>query len=245
MSEHRGRTQYLSVVVPYRPGRKVAVVLLLLLLQLLLTVLAFWAGGHWLRDQHDRQSADYKQLQQQFAELRQQWEQVSQSEADLSVGAQVDREAVELIREVVRDQSQEIADLREEIAFYKSLMAPSDLERGLSVRDLTLLQGADSGRVFYKLVVQQLALKHNLLKGSVAITVTGLLAGEERSYSLASLSGQLADNSIKLRFKYFQTIEGELQLPADFEPQRVDVVAQSDAPSAMRIEKRFNWALDN
>jgi len=92
--------------------------------------------------------------------------------------------------------------------------------------------------------LQQLALKHNVLKGSVSVSVVGIQDGLQKTYSLGQLLVGQESAALKLRFKYFQNIEGELQLPSGFEPQRVDVVAKATSPKSVEVEKHYGWLVE-
>lgn len=71
--------------------------------------------------------------------------------------------------------------------------------------------------------------------------LVGKQARAAQSHSLNSLSEQLQGDDIKLRFKYFQAIDGSLQLPAGFEVDRIDIVARATAPKKVQVEKHFSW----
>jgi hypothetical protein len=159
------------------------------------------------------------------------------------MGSEVDRKAVDDVRTTVRRQEKTIAELNEEISFYRGLMTPTDRERGLSIRGWELYGGSSPDVFQYKLVLQQLALKHSVLKGSVSVRVMGMENGEQASYSLAELVTDTKKPAFKLRFKYFQNIEGELRVPAGFVPQSIDVVAKATSPKVAKTEKHYSWVV--
>ena len=49
---------------------------------------------------------------------------------------------------------------------------------------------------------------------------------------------------IRLRFKYFQNIEGELVLPENFVPDRLQVAAVSVEPVEKSINQNFSWVVE-
>jgi hypothetical protein len=59
--------------------------------------------------------------------------------------------------------------------------------------------------------------------------------------SLKGLSSQVEAQQIDLRFKYFQYVEGELELPVGFVAERVDVTARASKPKKVQVEKQFAW----
>jgi hypothetical protein len=82
-----------------------------------------------------------------------------------------------------------------------------------------------------------------LLKGELSAEVFGLLGEEQVSYPLAELSDDFGNGVLQLRFRYFQSIEGELVLPAGFEPRGVSVVASSSTPRKAEVREQYPWQL--
>ncbi len=165
-----------------------------------------------------------------------------QDELDVQqVQNELDRTALEMVRKELASQQNEIGDLREGLSFYKGLMAPEENAHGLSLRKLELIATGASDRFIFRLVAQQEARKHTTLKGSLSMEVFGTKAGEAVSYPLADLSADIEDNNVALRFRYFQTIEGELVVPAGFNPQGFRVIARASSPRKVELREQFPW----
>ncbi|MEM1113410.1 MAG: DUF6776 family protein [Pseudomonadota bacterium] len=152
----------------------------------------------------------------------------------------VDRDALEMVRREIAEQKEQIAGLEEGLQFYRSLMAPESIAQGLSLRPMELVSQGE-GLYAYRIVAQQEARKHSILRGELYVEIFGRQEGEIVTYPLASLADDLDNNSHKLRFRYFQSIEGELALPPGFEPTAVIVVARSESPSKTEIREEFPW----
>ncbi|MEH6591093.1 MAG: DUF6776 family protein [Halioglobus sp.] len=156
---------------------------------------------------------------------------------------EVDRAALEMVRKELAGQETKILDLEEQLRFYQSLMAPQDIARGLVLRPVEIVATDTAGRFAFRLVAQQEARKHALLKGSLAVKIIGSAEGEEISFVLSALSEDVEKESILLRFRYFQAIEGELILPPGFAPQSVELVGRSTSPSKTEVRELFPWAV--
>jgi hypothetical protein len=165
-----------------------------------------------------------------------------QAELDVQVARQqMDQQALELVRREIAAQKEQISVLEEGLRFYRSLMAPGDIAQGLSLRPLELVALEPPGQYAFRIVAQQEARKHPLLKGELSAEVNGLLSEQEVSYLLAELSDDLDEESVPLRFRYFQSIEGQLSLPDGFEPHSVTLVARATTPRAMEVREQFPW----
>ncbi|MFV0476875.1 MAG: DUF6776 family protein [Parahaliea sp.] len=156
---------------------------------------------------------------------------------------EVDRAALELVRQDLARQREEITDLDEGMRFYRGLMAPGEIAQGFSLQGLELVR-RETGNIYaYRLVVQQEARKHEPMRGELFVTVQGVQNGQVVSYPLPQLARDIEGEAITLRFLYFQVIEGELQLMDGFEPQSVEVVAELSSPRKMEVREQYPWHL--
>ena len=79
----------------------------------------------------------------------------------------------------------------------------------------------------------------------MTIELVGRQNDIEQTFPLNILSEQVEKENTRLRFKYFQYIDGELQLPEGFAVERVDIVAKATTPKAVQIEKRYSWVVSS
>ena len=244
MVDLKGSKQFSSVVVRYHPRQRQLLIAGAVLLFVVVAVLSFYAGWRTVEVNYLELLEERDQLVLDLAELQDALKGSMQEFQNVRLGSEVDRKAVDDIRATLREQKQTIAALREEIGFYRGLMTPTEREKGLSIRGWELYPGSKPQEYHYKLVLQQLALKHNVLKGSVSVSVVGIQDGLQKTYSLGQLLVGQETAALKLRFKYFQNIEGELQLPSGFKPQRVDVVAKATSPKSVEVEKHYGWLVE-
>ncbi len=228
-------------VVEHRPFRLWCLRLSLAIF-LLLSIIGAYGYGVWhaLQEQAIAE-ADLAQARQELESTRAAEEELRQQLANLKLGAQVDRQASEDVRQEVIELKNQLAALQEENSFYRNLMAPSENQEGLNF-GVVELSDTDLPREYrYKVVMQQLATNHQLLNGSLTFNIVGRRDGVEEVLPLNAVSEDVDQDSIKLRFKYFQTVQGVLTLPAGFEPERIELVARSTGSNSTTVEKRFGW----
>ena len=154
---------------------------------------------------------------------------------------EINRRALEMVRNEIASQKEQIADLEEGLSFYKGLMAPGELAAGLSLRTVEIVSREEPGRYAYRILVQQEARKHSLLKGELRVEIFGLRLDQEVGYSLAELSEEVDQDAIGLQFRYFQAVEGELTLPEGFEPLGIRLLASASKPQKTEVREQFNW----
>lgn len=134
--------------------------------------------------------------------------------------------------------------LQKDIAFYQQVMAPELTMQGFVI-DAFNVEKTLSDRVYrFEVVMLQRDKIKNTLKGNLDITLVGSEAGQSKQYSLASL---LVDpqQTLTFGFKYFQVLDGQIQLPEQFQPERV--LIQSEIFQFNRkkgeLQSTFDWTL--
>lgn len=228
-------------VVPHRPYLGLVMGLGLSLLFVLVAGGSYLLGSYQGVALDSRAAAERDQLRRELQEKVAESEMLSQQVANLRLASEVDKASSEDVRNKVIELKGQIAALEEDIAFYRGLMAPTDNRSGLTIGSVDILPTGAERRYRFKVVVQQLATNHQVLNGSLRINIVGHEGESVRSISLSELSPQVADEEITLRFKYFQNIEGQIELPPGFEPERIELTAKSTGRNGTSVEKKFGW----
>lgn len=242
MTAVKGSKQYQMVVVPYRPLYKAMIFMAFLIAMALFSWLTYEYGRNQglalkvevVRDR-DLISSQLMESQKLITEMRQEI-------ADLEIGGAIDERATEEVRETMESLQGEIAELNEEISFYKGVMLPNVANKGLRIERLDMTPNTP-GRFKYSLLLIQIVDKHNYIQGGVEISLRGREGEQEKRLMLSQLDKEKTD-AVKFRFRYFQNINGEMILPEGFQPREVMVVAQSSGRNAQRLEKTFDWPLN-
>jgi hypothetical protein len=75
--------------------------------------------------------------------------------------------------------------------------------------------------------------------GLIQVALSGLEAERPKRYTVGELLGR-PNAKIPFSFKYFQTIEQSIELPAAFEPYTVDVTV-SAGKQRTPVDRSFPW----
>ena len=219
------------------PWRIVLLLALLLATLRVAYVLGYRAAGETPPEQYDGRITDPGRAEKlEIERLR----------AELDVERkrhELDERALEMLRSELAAENRSQAKLEEEVKFYRSLMAPGSVQNGVSLLAPQLVAAADGERVAFRILVQQQANKHSMVKGKLTVSLRGELAGQEVFYPLSELSDAIESASIELRFRYFQALEGELTIPDGFVPQAVEISAALTQPKKLTIQDAFEWQL--
>jgi len=76
------------------------------------------------------------------------------------------------------------------------------------------------------------------------VNILGSQDRQEVSMPLRSLSAEEDQLDIKLQFRYFQNIQGEIVLPEGFEPLGVQIVAVDESNDGKTVQKSFAWVVE-
>lgn len=227
-----------------RRSRRPVVILVAILVVALAVEAGFYLGQHSAFNGLGADPETYQDMQAELISMKNALRSRSAELEIVSTRREVDQQALELVRKEMAGQEEEIAALEEGLAFYRGLMSPGEIAPGLHLHVLELMAGELPRQYFLRIVLQQEARKHALLKGSLEAVISGVKGGEVVEYSLAELSDDLEAEQIALQFRYFQSIDGELVLPEGFEPVEVRVQASTRKPNNFEISESYPWHLE-
>lgn len=241
MTKVRASKEYQWRVVKHRPRLYLCLGVALVVLMAVLLQAAFWFGqthsskaNAIMKKELALAVAELNDVRANGQDLRRQLERAL-------LGTEVDRQALEDVRLELLNLKTQMAALDEENQFYRNLMAPAGNKRGLNFGAVEVAD-TDQPRTYrYKVVMQQLATQHELINGALSFNIVGRQGGEVTVLGLHEVSGDVDSSKLKLRFKYFQNIEGQLILPPGFEPERIELQASSTGKNATTIDKRLGW----
>jgi len=185
--------------------------------------------------------AERDQLLAQLDEAEISNRQLSKRVAVLERAEQIDRQAYGGVERSLKQVQDEILELKEEVAFYRGIVSPAETASGLGVTRFNLFGMGEAGVYRFKLVLTQLRTNNRLVKGHARIAIDGVLHGKQTRLSLKEVSGGTLDR-LKLRFRYFQNLEGDIVLPEGFLPSRVIIDVMPAGKGWQPFKKSFDWS---
>jgi len=227
-------------VVVYRPWQRPVLIAAVGLLALVCLAGGYWAG------QLSASTAEVSGnlLAEDLDRMRRALMESEDALVDAELSANVNRAAADTLRRDMQKQHREVLRLQEEVVFYKSLMAPGALPKGLQVTELELTRAGDDGVFTYELLLTQVALRRNYISGEVRFDVIGHRQGDDSATAddvVLSLTELAPETSypLKFKFRYFQDLKGRIVLPDDFVPARVLVTANQSGKDP--VQASFPW----
>lgn len=205
--------------------------------------------GHWLGMARTDLDRDYLAALEIGGKARDaRIEDLTRALADAELGQSVDEQAARSLRDTISKMRDDMAGLREEVTFYKSLMAPSSLERGLQIAEFDVGDGEHENQFSYHLLLTQAEERRSWIQGSVELEVHGVRAAADGS-SVEEVLGltELTDVDeypLHFRFRYFQDLAGLVSLPKGFRPRAVVITATPKGRSEP-VQRSFDWRVQS
>ncbi len=219
-----------------------------MLVLLALVVISAAGFGFWLGRRTGQVDLDYlASLETRSRALDSRADTLTRQLADARLTATIDAEAARSLRETISDLRSRVAGLREEVTFYKSLMAPSKAHRGLQIAEFELGRGERDHQYTFHILLTQAEERRSWVQGNVTVEVHGIRSRDdgdpvEQVLSLTDL-GSSDTYPLPFRFRYFQNLSGSLTLPGDFEPRSVVVTMTPKGRNADQAERTFDWTV--
>jgi septal ring factor EnvC (AmiA/AmiB activator) len=210
-----------------------AAVLLALLLCFGLYELGQRAGGHSVFKSDQRRQA----LRAEVAQLQAENQALKDELARVRTSVEVDREAQARITDSLAASEARVAELNEELEFYRRIVSPQEGQAGLRVQAFEVIPGDMANAYRLKLLLVQSPQRSGRAQGQLDLSLRGTLDGQEASLALE----QVAAEPRSFEFLYFQDVDIEVILPEGFVPESVDVELRSGQRNARVVSAAFPW----
>jgi len=176
-------------------------------------------------------------LRERIALLEEEREALRVEAARFERDGQIDKAASDEVKAEVKTLQDERAELKREVAFLKSLVADGGRKLVLNDHSLTRLGERE---YLFEVTVAKRTDDQLTVSGQVVISVKGETDGDSRILDMASLTDGRR-SSIGIRFKSFQRLKTELQLPKGFAPASLEVAVKPDGQDFKSFERAFDW----
>ena len=156
------------------------------------------------------------------------------------LAADVQEQAAQELQQRLTQLLGEKVELENAVSFYRDLMEVGAKKEGLRVASFTVL-ATNTPQIFqFSILVTQIAEKRKYVAGDIQLKVIGILQGG-RQEVIFDAKNAVVGFPLKLRFKYFQDLVGQIRLPSDFIPERVSISVQQNGKKTAGAD--FEWSL--
>jgi hypothetical protein len=192
--------------------------------------------------ERDQLRDDNRQLSQKLRAALAESQGLKDQLAYVNRSQQIDDGACSAVKASLATLQAESADLREQLAFYRGIVSPSESQAGVRVFEFKVYgaQGktAQPGGYKYDLVLIQSVRHDNRVDGDVSVSFEGYQGSVKQVLKLAELATD-GHKNLLFSFKYFEEFSGSFRFPDGFKPLRATVTLQGeDMP---RIDDDYDW----
>ena len=187
-----------------------------------------------LRDERRQLTRDLRASKKEVADLKDQVVYVQRS-------GEIDTQACDEVKTAIANRQSEIADLREQLAFYRGIVSPDLSRAGVRIYDLKVTRGNDDRSYHYELALIQSVRHDHRIGGRIELSLEGMMGRARQTLRWDDIvSGDV--KNLVFSFKYFEEFSGELHLPPGFKPLRVIAKLVTDVEGAPPVDDQFDWS---
>lgn len=197
-----------------------------------------YQGGYSALDQRREQVALQQIISQQAADADELRRQITV----LQTSQEIDRETYALVESNLSELQLRIQIQEEELAFYQGIISPEDGYAGLRIQSINFTATELEQHYILRVVLVQSISHDRRVTGVVRVHIEGSRAGEADELSPDEILIDAESGNIPYAFRYFQGLQGEVVLPADFEPDQVNVEIRPQGAGGRPILHSFEWS---
>ena len=153
----------------------------------------------------------------------------------------VDAESYAQVEKSLADLQARLGEQSQELTFYRGIVNPADNIAGLRIQQLKVLPGIAPRRFRVRIVLIQAARQDSVTSATADLSIDGLRGGRAVNLPLAEIG--TSSRSLAFSFRYFQELETEIELPADFLPQRLQIEVRP-ARASSSIRQTYPWKIE-
>lgn len=133
---------------------------------------------------------------------------------------QVERAAQANLAKEMASMQDEGMRLKEDVAFYKSILAEGETPGVLKIHSVKLNRGVRPGEYQYQILLVQSGRHDKAVQGRLQLALNAIQEGSPRILQVDAGEQQ---KGIKVNFKYYQRIEGTFNVPQQLTAQSLQV----------------------
>jgi len=153
------------------------------------------------------------------------------------------RERAELAK-AIGDLQAEKEQLTSDLGFYRGISGDKSRDELLKIQQFRVTRGKAQNEYMLRLVLGRPLGREDAINGSIRMTFEGTTVATPVNLDLASVSS-LSSGELSFSYRYSQTIEQPIQLPAGFTPTRTSIELTPARKGVNPVRTSFIWTVDN
>jgi len=159
----------------------------------------------------------------------------------MSRSVEIERQTGQQLKDILLKKEFELTKRDQELTLLHSLVAPENAALGLQMRDFKLRRSPREQEFYYDLLLTQSGVSKKAAKGEIEIYIDGLVNGKKQRLTFAEVSSKKL-KQVPYQFRFFQRLNGVMQLPEAFKADRVELKLTPVGKSSKTIYTTYQWA---
>ena len=225
-----------------RPHLWFATALIVILVISLLFWLAFdygrQSGGFYLSETETQ----IRILEDEIATLKQLNDELNREKTRLARDHSIEKDASGQVTKTLAEKQAQILEMKEELTFYRNIVAPSTSKRTIVIKKIDFKSVADD-LYNYKITLSHEGGKLGVMsRGMVEFSVEGEQPdGKVERLDWSKVSTTNEKKQQRFGFKYYQDFEGSIRFPEQFRPISIHVRVLPSSSQIPKVEEEYAW----
>lgn len=198
---------------------------------------ANFKSGNWVKEKEQLS----KQVEKQQNSLEISYQKMLETEKE----NEINKQTIEMLKVTNQNLQDSLNELQTDLSFYRRIIGPTAQAGavGTSVSDLKWEGTPEKTRYRYKMVLIQSGTNHEWQEGAIQLVIMGTQDSKVAKFFVKK--AETGNNGgLNYRFRYFQHLEGVVNLPEHFIPERVEVTLFPAKEGAKQFKETFAWKLE-
>ena len=213
---------------------------LLVLLGLLAVV--FYLGRGYQAYELEQIQRERESLISRIAELEARNEKLLQKNAHLAGSSKIEHDAYELANQELVRLQQELLAQKEELAFYRGIVSPKNAALSVNLQSFEVRRKNNQNQYSYKMILTKSGKSTKKIYGGAIVLIRGENGNGVSELKMKDLALENKGKDTKFAFRYFQVFEGDIALPAGFEPFEVEIGIKPSSKKVKSFTETISWA---
>lgn len=153
------------------------------------------------------------------------------------------REREELARTIGNLQA-EVARLTRDLAFYRGVVGESSAAEVVLIQQFHVIRTTQPGQFHLRLVLGRPLRPEDVISGKARLSFEGSSNGQPATLDLAQVA-DVPGGELPFNYRYVQTLEQQIRLPAGFVPARTTVELLPARKGVNPVRESFLWTVEN
>ena len=181
-------------------------------------------------------------LVSRVAELEVRNEKLLQKNAHLAGSSKIEHDAYELANQELIRLQQELLAQKEELAFYRGIVSPKNATLSVNLQSFEVRRKNNQNQYSYKMILTKSGKSTKKIAGGASVLIRGENGSGVSELKMKDLFLENKGKDTKFAFRYFQVFEGDIALPAGFEPFEVEIGIKPSTKKVKSFSETISWA---